>query len=123
MLQTKRTVSEHVKKTRTNSGDLKSKAEVDKQFRFKLNSIQRNYQRKRETVEYNPQEETCQLHKYFREKTLLNKNRILKKILIQVINMKILTRKNWQLYKRKLKKKITKMELKTAGQKEFGLLL
>ena len=123
MFQTKRTVSEHVKKTRTNSGDLKSKAQVDKQFRFKLNSIQRNYQRKRETVEYNPQEETCQLHKYFRKKTLLNKNRILKKILIQVINMKILTRKNWQLYKRKLKKKITKMELKTAGQKEFGLLL
>ena len=37
--------------------------------------------------------------------------------------MKILTRKNWQLYKRKPKKKITKMELKAAGQKEFGLLL
>ena len=62
MLKPKLTVTKHAKKTRTNTGKLKRKSLSDKQFKLKLSNT---YAKKlsKFNLEYNPREETCQLHK------------------------------------------------------------
>ena len=75
MLKPKHIVSKHVKKTRTNAGELKRKSALDKQFKLKLNNI---YARKLSEFNLEKQLNTIRKRKH---ENYTNNNNIVKKLL------------------------------------------
>ena len=96
MLKPRHTVSNHVKKARTHLVKLQRKSTLDKQFKLKLSN---NYSKKLSKFNLEKQLNTIRMreHTNYTNDTvrkILNMNTNLKMIVIEVINMKILRRKN-----------------------------
>ena len=113
-----------LKKAKTNAGELKRKSTLDKQFKMKLSNM---YSKKLSKFNLEKQLNTIRKRKHANYTNNIVKNSLIRTQIpkvtpIQVINMKILRRKNYQHSKRKPGKK-KKIELNTAGRKEHALPL
>ena len=97
-----------LKKTRTNAGESKRKSALDKQFELKLSNIYSkkllifNFEKQLNTIRKRKMPTTQVIIKLL--KISLIRTQILKVILIQVINMKILRRKNSNTAKENLRR-------------------